>query len=55
MADEIIKQHGGLLFVESSEGVGTTVTIALPLYEPPIEEPEQTTLEPLAKDGENNG
>ena len=55
VADEIIKQHGGLLFLESSEGVGTTVTIALPLYEPPIEEPEQTTLEPLAKDGENNG
>ena len=33
VADEIIKQHQGLLFVESTEGVGTTVTIVLPLYE----------------------
>ena len=33
VADEIIKQHGGLLFVESTEGVGTAVTIVLPLYE----------------------
>ncbi len=40
VADEIIKQHQGLLFIESTEGVGTTVTIVLPLY---IEEehPEQ--------------
>lgn len=38
VADEIIKQHGGLLFVESTEGVGTTVTIVLPLYEPEEEE-----------------
>ncbi len=34
VADEIIKQHDGLLFIESTEGVGTTVTIVLPLYEP---------------------
>lgn len=40
VADEIIKQHGGLLFIESTENVGTTVTIVLPLYEP--EEIEQT-------------
>ncbi len=33
VADEIIKQHKGLLFLESAEGVGTTVTIALPIYE----------------------
>ena len=33
VADEIIKQHGGLLFIESTEGVGTTVTIVLPLDE----------------------
>jgi len=33
VADEIIKQHQGLLFIESTEGVGTTVTIVLPLYE----------------------
>ncbi len=33
VADEIIKQHQGLLFIESTEGVGTTVTIALPIFE----------------------
>lgn len=37
VADEIIKQHQGLLFIESTEGVGTTVTIVLPLYEPPAD------------------
>ena len=37
VADEIIKQHQGLLFLESTEGVGTTVTIVLPLYEEPEE------------------
>jgi len=40
VADEIIKQHQGLLFVESTEGVGTTVTIVLPLLEEEAEEPE---------------
>ena len=30
VADEIIKQHNGLLLVDSIEGVGTTVTIVLP-------------------------
>lgn len=30
VADEIIKQHNGLLLVDSTEGVGTTVTIVLP-------------------------
>lgn len=44
VADEIIKQHQGLLFIESIEGVGTTVTIVLPLYEPE-EEPQITTEE----------
>lgn len=43
VADEIIKQHQGLLFIESTEGVGTTVTIVLPLYEP--EEKPQTAEE----------
>lgn len=33
VADEIVKQHNGLLFLESSEGVGTSVTIVLPLIE----------------------
>ena len=34
VADEIIKQHQGLLFIESLEGAGTTAIIVLPLYEP---------------------
>ncbi|MBQ8740356.1 MAG: HAMP domain-containing histidine kinase [Clostridia bacterium] len=49
VADEIIKQHQGLLFIESTEGVGTTVTIVLPLYEPE-EEPQaaaEEIIEPL--------
>lgn len=29
MADEIVKQHNGLLLLESEEGVGTTVTVVL--------------------------
>lgn len=40
VADEIIKQHQGLLFIESTEGVGTTATIVLSLYEP-----EEATVE----------
>ena len=48
VADEIIKQHHGLLFVESTEGVGTTVTIVLPLYEEPEEEKVvEEIIEPL--------
>lgn len=42
VADEIIKQHQGLLFIESTEGVGTTATIVLPLYEPEPEENQET-------------
>ena len=45
VADEIVKQHKGLLFLESTEGVGTTVTIVLPLYEP-----EEETEEPEIKE-----
>ena len=30
IADEIIKQHDGILMVDSKEGAGTTVTICLP-------------------------
>lgn len=41
VADEIIKQHQGLLFIESTEGVGTTATIVLPLYEPTEDEVEE--------------
>lgn len=55
VADEIIKQHQGLLFVESTEGVGTTVTIVLPLYEPEEEPTNNTTeeiIEPLEHEQE---
>ncbi|MBR3593295.1 MAG: HAMP domain-containing histidine kinase [Clostridia bacterium] len=34
VADEIVKQHNGLLFIESKEGEGTTVTVALPSIVP---------------------
>ena len=49
VADEIIKQHQGLLFIESTEGVGTTVTIVLPLYEPEEDSTAQVEeiIEPL--------
>ena len=50
VADEIIKQHQGLLFIESTEGVGTNATIVLPLYEP---EPEQETVADETKEQEN--
>lgn len=33
VADEIIKQHNGLLLIDSTEGIGTTVTIVLPILE----------------------
>ena len=41
VADEIVKQHNGLLFIESKEGVGTTVTVALPVAEAPEETAEE--------------
>lgn len=46
VADEIIKQHKGLLFLESTEGAGTTVTVVLPLYEP---EEGKTSGEPMVE------
>ena len=53
VADEIIKQHSGLLFLESTEGAGTTVTVVLPLYDPEEEtlsaEPEITLEEAVAE------
>ena len=41
VADEIIKQHNGLLFLESKENVGTTVTVVLPEYSPEEKPTEQ--------------
>ena len=45
IADEIIKQHDGILLVDSKEGAGTTVTIVLPYVKP---EPK-TEIEPVAE------
>lgn len=46
VADEIIKQHNGLLFLESTEGIGTTVTIVLPIYEGDEESVDEIQLAP---------
>ena len=52
MADEIMKQLGGLLFLESTEGVGTTVTVVFPVPEkinqPPSKE-DSVSLDAAAK------
>ncbi len=41
VADEIIRGHNGLMFLESTEGVGTKVTIVLPVTKP--DEPDEVT------------
>lgn len=41
IADEIIKQHDGILMVDSKEGAGTTVTICLPFIK--SEQKQDTT------------
>ncbi len=45
VADEIIKQHDGLLFIESTENVGTTVTVVLPIFEEKTETVEEEGVE----------
>lgn len=53
VADEIIKQHQGLLFIESVEGVGTTATIVLPLYEPEeLSDTKEIKIEEITTQGE---
>jgi signal transduction histidine kinase len=54
VADEIIKQHQGLLFLESTEGVGTTVTIVLPLCELPEETPPEEIIEAVSSETATN-
>ncbi|HHW45619.1 MAG TPA: HAMP domain-containing histidine kinase [Clostridiales bacterium] len=43
VADEIVKQHNGFLFIESKENVGTTVTIVLPIYTGEEDKQESST------------
>ena len=53
VADEIIKQHDGLLLVESTEGVGTTVTVVLPIIEEEAEPTADTQADTLITEGNN--
>lgn len=57
VADEIIKQHNGLLFLESTEGIGTTVTVVLPIYYGEEESVDELNLaptgEPTLQENEN--
>lgn len=59
VADEIIKQHQGLLFIESTEGAGTTATVVLPIYEKPnepiLEENEPEMEENIIEEEIENG
>ncbi len=48
VADEIIKQHNGLLFIESKEGVGTSVTIVLPIVDTTDENSEPNTQDEIS-------
>ena len=48
VADEIVRSHQGLLTVESSEGIGTTVTVALPVA-------EHASLEQTEESGDEHG
>lgn len=38
LADEIVRRHGGTLDIRSEAGIGTTVTIRLPVYKPPVKD-----------------
>ncbi len=55
VADEIVRQHTGLLFLESQEGVGTTVTVAFPVYEPAeLEQPAAIEIDETSKEENEN-
>jgi signal transduction histidine kinase len=47
VADEIIKSHNGLMFLESTEGEGTTVTVVLPTVKAQPEEITEQVFPPL--------
>ena len=48
VADEILKQHQGLLFVESREAIGTTVTIVVPTVEEEKEDDAESLIPPTS-------
>ncbi|MDO4742633.1 MAG: HAMP domain-containing sensor histidine kinase [bacterium] len=52
VADEILKQHNGLLFLESTQGVGTKVTVVLPTVKEEDTEPTAIYFPPQDEDGE---
>ncbi len=49
VADEIIKSHNGLMFLESTEGEGTTVTVVLPTVKAQPEEITEQVFPPEQK------
>ncbi len=49
VADEIIKSHNGLMFLESTEGEGTTVTVVLPTVKVQPEEITEQVFPPEQK------
>ncbi len=46
VADEIIKNHNGLMFLESTEGEGTTVTVVLPTVKLELDEVTEIVFPP---------
>ncbi len=46
VADEIIKSHNGLMFLESTEGEGTTVTVVLPTVKIELDEVTEVIFPP---------
>ena len=50
IADEIIKQHDGILMVDSKEGAGTTVTIVLPFIKSETKEQVSDADVPLSNE-----
>ena len=49
VADEIVRLHGGVLEVESQEGVGTSVTISLPTCARLENDPQLSDLPEISK------
>ena len=54
VADEIIKHHNGLLLIDSTEGVGTTVTVVLPTVKKAQSESIAAQDAPITHNSEEN-